>query len=355
MTEQLNEILRFLAVKERLDLKAVALECMLRLTGSRDGRAAVLCHREAVKALMELTTDTQPLISRDAHLALLNLSEQEEFVARVAELQAIPKFLQIVADPACKEADKLCMMFSNLTRHLSGAEAFTKAIATDGCVSLSQLVHIFDRKNFNKDANFDYLAAVFSNITQVKAARSYFLDRSSKTLVSRLLPYTRYEASLVRRGGIVGLLKNLTFEVDAHEWLLSEDVDLLPSLLLPLAGPEQFDEEEMQKLPEDLQYLPDDKKREEDPDIRKILLEALMKLCSTKSGRSYLKEKQVYLIVRELHAQERDREVADTCDKLVHMLISDEPPTEMDNLAEVVIPEDIARKFSMPLATSCVS
>ena len=303
MTEQLNEILRFLAVKERLDLKAVALECMLRLTGSRDGRAAVLCHREAVKALMELTTDTQPLISRDAHLALLNLSEQEEFVARVAELQAIPKFLQIVADPACKEADKLCMMFSNLTRHLSGAEAFTKAIATDGCVSLSQLVHIFDRKNFNKDANFDYLAAVFSNITQVKAARSYFLDRSSKTLVSRLLPYTRYEASLVRRGGIVGLLKNLTFEVgkaplgtcvmipqpcfvffnlclDAHEWLLSEDVDLLPSLLLPLAGPEQFDEEEMQKLPEDLQYLPDDKKREEDPDIRKILLEALMKVSA---------------------------------------------------------------------------
>lgn len=78
-------------------------------------------------------------------------------------------------------------------------------------------------------------------------------------------------------------------------------------------------------------------------------------LCSTKSGRSYLKEKQVYLIVRELHVQERDREVADTCDKLVHMLISDEPPTEMDNLAEVVIPEDIARKFSMPLATSCVS
>ena len=297
MTEQLNEILRFLAVKERLDLKAVALECVLRLTGSQEGRAAVLSHQEVVKALMELTTDTQPLISRDAHLALLNLSEHEDFVTRVVELQAIPKFLQFIADPACKEADKLCMMFSNLTRHPRGAEAFTKTITTDGCVSLSQLVHIFDRKNYNKEANFDYLAAVFSNITQVKAARRLFLDRS-KTLVSRLLPYTRYEGSLVRRGGIVGLLKNMTFEVgkvplgtcviipqtlffnlsDAHQWLLSEDVDLLPALLLPLAGPEQFDEEDVQKLPEDLQYLPDNKKREEDPDIRKILLEALMKV-----------------------------------------------------------------------------
>lgn len=55
-------------------------------------------------------------------------------------------------------------------------------------------------------------------------------------------------------------------------------MDLLPSLLLPLAGPEQFAEEEMEKLPEDLQYLADDKARELDPDIRKMLLEALLKV-----------------------------------------------------------------------------
>lgn len=52
----------------------------------------------------------------------------------------------------------------------------------------------------------------------------------------------------------------------------------MPSVLLPLAGPEQFEEDEMEKLPEDLQYLPDDKEREPDPDIRKMLLEALMKV-----------------------------------------------------------------------------
>ncbi len=66
--------------------------------------------------------------------------------------------------------------------------------------------------------------------------------------------------------------------VDCHTWLLSEEIDILPFLLLPLAGPEQFEEKEMEKLPEDLQYLPDEKQRELDPDIRKILLEALMKV-----------------------------------------------------------------------------
>lgn len=56
-------------------------------------------------------------------------------------------------------------------------------------------------------------------------------------------------------------------------------MDLLPTLLLPLAGPEEVGGDEvMEKLPEELQYLPDDKQREVEPDIRKMLLEALMQV-----------------------------------------------------------------------------
>lgn len=32
-----------------------------------------------------------------------------------------------------------------------------------------------------------------------------------------------------------------------HEWLLGPKVDILPFLLLPLAGPEEFSEEEMER------------------------------------------------------------------------------------------------------------
>lgn len=32
-----------------------------------------------------------------------------------------------------------------------------------------------------------------------------------------------------------------------HEWLLSEEVDVLPFLLLPLAGPEELPEEETER------------------------------------------------------------------------------------------------------------
>ena len=56
----------------------------------------------------------------------------------------------------------------------------------------------------------------------------------------------------------------------------SPDIDLLSRLLLPLAGPEEFDDDEMEKLPDDLQYLTPDKEREADPDIRIMLMETIM-------------------------------------------------------------------------------
>lgn len=65
---------------------------------------------------------------------------------------------------------------------------------------------------------------------------------------------------------------------ESHEWLLSDTVDILPHLLLPLAGPEEFPEDDMEKLPPDLQYLDDTKQREPDPDIRMLLLDALLQV-----------------------------------------------------------------------------
>jgi len=65
---------------------------------------------------------------------------------------------------------------------------------------------------------------------------------------------------------------------DSHEWLLNEQVDILPRLLLPLAGPEEFDEDDMEKLPVDLQYLEPDKKREPIANIRCMLVEAIHKV-----------------------------------------------------------------------------
>lgn len=93
----------------------------------------------------------------------------------------------------------------------------------------------------------------------------------------RLLPFTQFGESTLRRGGIVGALRNCCFDSTVsplscaralsavlharparcalvlaqtpclpwqdHEWLMGNEVDILPHLLLPLAGPEELDEE----------------------------------------------------------------------------------------------------------------
>ncbi|XP_068035517.1 LOW QUALITY PROTEIN: protein HGH1 homolog, partial [Anomalospiza imberbis] len=138
-----------------------------------------------------------------------------------------------------------------------------------------------------------------------------------------------------------------------HERLLSPEVDVLPFLLLPLAGPEELPEEEMEQLPVDLQYLPPEHRREEEPDIRKMLLETLMLLAATKRGRLHLRSRGSYLVLRELHAWEKDPEVLSTCQKLIpvsgrphQVLIGDEPEAGMENLLEVTIPEELEQRLS---------
>ena len=64
-----------------------------------------------------------------------------------------------------------------------------------------------------------------------------------------------------------------------------------------------------------------------------------LQLCSTKFGRGYLKSKQVYLIMRELHKWEKEAEVVQACEALVSILISDEPEPGMEDLHDVKLPD----------------
>lgn len=48
---------------------------------------------------------------------------------------------------------------------------------------------------------------------------------------------------------------------------------------------------------------------EEDPDLRKMLLEAITQLCATRKCREIVRGKNTYFILRELHKVEKDRQV----------------------------------------------
>lgn len=215
---------------------------------------------------------------------------------------------------------------------------------------IPRLVMCFTIVKYNSTGcKLDYLGPIFSNLSQHARGRALICNQQLG-LFQRLLPFTYFKESVVRRGGTVGLVKNVCFDTSLHEWLLSSKVDVLSFILLPLAGPEEFTEEENEKLPVECQYLPPDTERELDPDIRLMLLESLAQLCATRKGREYLRDHGAYLILRELHKWEcsvhGDKKTLVACENVVDILIRTEEEIGEDNLKAVEVPNDLVKKFS---------
>ncbi|XP_005996848.1 protein HGH1 homolog [Latimeria chalumnae] len=342
--EKAKDLLSFLNLGTRADLKGQATEYILGLTGSAEGCSYLNNRMDFLRALLTLTADPSVAVVKDCYHALINLSAGElSHDPLVKEIRIVRTLLPRLLDPQYGFADQICTILSNLTRSEKTCRDVFHTLQEEG-VNLAQIVEIFCTEGYNKKASLHYLGPLLSNLTQLPETRHFLLDKN-RCVIQRLLPYTQYEGSTIRRGGAVGTLRNCCFDYKYHEWLLSDAVDILPFLLLPLAGPEEFTEEEMEGMPVDLQYLPEDKKREKDPDIRKMLIEAVQLLTATSKGRRVVKEKRIYLIMREFHKWETEPDVLVSCEKLIQVLIGDEPETGMENLMEVKIPEEVEEKL----------
>ncbi|RXM27384.1 Protein HGH1-like [Acipenser ruthenus] len=312
--KETKDLLNFLKLDTRPDLKGQATEYILGLTGNKDSCRYLGSKPAFLKALLTLTRDPSVAIVKDCYHTLINLSaDTTAHEALIKEANALPPLLHNLLDPGYLFADQICTILTNLSRNKETCREVFRAIQDEG-VGLARIVEVFCTEGYNEKASLHYLGPLLSNLTQLPEARHFILDKD------RIV-------------------------TSCHEWLLSDAVDILPFLLLPLAGPEELSEEENEGLPVDLQYLPEDKRREKDPDIRNMLIETMLLLTSTKAGRQILKKKNVYPIMREFHKWEKEPDVIVSCEKLVQVLIGDEPETGMENLMEVNIPEDVEKKF----------
>lgn len=254
-----------------------------------------------------------------------------------------------ILDVNSKLTDMHLSILSNISRPEQLVDSIINSLLEIDNTIFDKFVAAFSKIDYNQQQqNLNYLAAVFSNLSQSSVFRN-LVASSQNRLLQRLLPFINHEISLIRRGGITGFLKNICFDSSLHEWLFSSEVDVLPYLLLPLAGPEEFDDETNEKLPLELQYLEPDKKREVDSDIRTILLESLAQLCATRNGRNYLREKGTYEILRELHkfevSDEGDLRSLRACENVVDILIRTEDEIGHDNLKNVEITDEMRAKI----------
>ncbi|TFK25130.1 cytoplasmic protein [Coprinopsis marcescibilis] len=273
--------------------------------------------------------------------------------------------------------------------HPTGQEMELNALPLliDAFVQGATMGDIDDLSKRKRKGELNFLASVFANITVSPAGRLVFLtpqpsditktDLSQVTEtqdgkialeypLAKIVPFTEHKDS-IRRKGVASSIKNCCFLVKAHKAILSPEservvvqpskvaapgIDAVPYLLLPLAGPEEFDLDDQEKLHPSLQFLPPDKKREADANIRITVVEALILLCHTRWGRDYLRSTGVYEIVREFHLQEKEEKVREEVERLVQMLKGEEPSIQAaDEEEEDIVDAELNKADTISVST----
>ncbi|XP_037566124.1 protein HGH1 homolog [Dermacentor silvarum] len=339
-----NELINFLAKSAPTEAKNQALAYIAGLPDSEDGRSLLLKNSDLVKAVALLVQDENTETASRACKCLTNFTSVPAISEHLVEHDYGGLLAHLVDRSLRSEshdsvARQCAATLSNLTRGRQGAEkAWTLLNSTNKCDDL--LAALCSSIN----ENHDHLSFVFSNLSQLDEVRRWLLDQAARR-IHKFFPFLTLETSTIRKHGAAAVLRNCCFETESNEWLLSPDVDILSRLLYPLMGPEELDDDEMEKLPLDLQYLGNDKQREGSPEIRQMLIEAITQLCATKKCREHIKNSGAYYVLRELHKTESCRPVVVACENLVDILISDEPEPGMENLKDVDIPEHLVKKF----------
>ncbi|KAH7319902.1 hypothetical protein B0I35DRAFT_478204 [Stachybotrys elegans] len=306
---------------------------------------------QPVKNLKILVRD-HPKISEHAVTILVNLSGDQEILEALA---TDDKFLDVLFALIVKQeepnANLLAMLLANLAKWeglksiLSRKQSAPSELGSDDLV-MNQLMDLFVKGQdgtYNKKADYDYLAYVFADLAKHADIRHFFLDTQKYDgviPVTKLKVFTEHKSD-IRRKGVASTIKNVAFEVPSHPSFFDESkIDILPYILLPITGSEEYDEEDTFGMLPDLQLLPPDKQRDSDTSIIQTHLETLLLLTSTREGRELMRQVKVYPIIRETHSRVDDEGVREACDRLVQVLMRDEEPETTERVQEIKDDED---------------
>merc|ERR1719318_704517 len=101
------------------------------------------------------------------------------------------------------------MILSNLT-HAKEHSALVEAQMEAAGLTINSLVDILCEPAYNSSgASLHYLATTLSNLSQLLSVRNKIISCKDGeiSLLSRLLPFTVFPRSSVRRGGVVGTIR----------------------------------------------------------------------------------------------------------------------------------------------------
>ncbi|KAJ2496033.1 Protein hgh1 [Coemansia sp. RSA 1972] len=346
MEQQLDELIGFLS-SPRPDVRQLAATYIVDFSEPRSEYFNQLLNNidKLVKPLLIICHEI-PVAASKAMNTLVNLSTDATVCRRFIDEDIISMIVRMITSSSCYVADPASMLLSNLTKNADICKLLTTLTVGEvpgicsSQMAMDQLTDVFVKgmdKKYNKNASYNFLSSVFADVTNYSFGRSYFLERTTydgKLPITKIMVFSEYP-EVIRRGGVDSTMKNVCFAKDKHKEILDpNETNMLPYILLPLCGPEEFEMEDMESMPEEIQLLGEDKKREYDPKLRSILLEAINLLCTTYYGRQVLRAKNVYYVIREMHKVEVDDTCIELSERAVQLIQGEESSNTKDEQPE---------------------
>jgi hypothetical protein len=213
-SNELDEFCEFLKPETRLDVKSLAIHHILSLTGDKHGCRLIIDHLQIVDLLLQIafSQKEQKSIVKDILLTFINLAGDD--LLSLMLLKKHPnlshRLLEYIFDENSKFTDPVCALLANISRGKENSQIIYQAMLDNEQYSIAKLVQLFCIEDDKRSNKLDHLASLICNLTQIDAVRTNIL-KENPLLFKKLLPYTTYERSITRRGGILGMIKNCCF------------------------------------------------------------------------------------------------------------------------------------------------
>lgn len=343
MPSELEELVGFLHDKQ-LNVRELALENLVQFSpGGPNSHQGIFKYDNcrAIEDLIALTNEKKGKTVNEALTILVNLCDDEDLRKLISQKEEFLKSLiEKLPNQTNLNADLMCILLANLAK----TDNITKIFQIDIKIADDQkdifkstkamdcLMDMFVKgaeRKINKYAVYDYLSYLFADLSRFKEGREYFVTEQAYDNViplTKLLVFTEKWDAKIRREGVASTIKNSLFDIEKHLIFLEEPINILSYILGPIAlpGNKGLSDDEILELPDELQFLDENRKVEPLKDIISVHLESLLLLCATRKGREFLRSKSVYPLVRELHKESKDEMITELCDRLVQMLMRDE-------------------------------
>jgi len=318
---QLEEFISFLNHPKQ-EVRTLATEYIAGLTSSDDGKR-ILKQMNIIPIVCQLLYNDQTT-TKNCLNTLINMSDDSELLILMIDSGLISKLMENLFNFR-DQMELNTMLLCNLTTLEKGCVNLLQIGTSLAGLNFYKLIDLFIFSESNNQDSLSWIALILMNVVQIFEARSFIMNEE-RNILPLLLPFIQHNNQR-RRKGVLGIVKNCCLQMEYHERLLSDKIDILQYLLHPIRGSEILSDEDMCGLHPSLYNSEMSlKKREMDKECCKLIIESLLALCSTRKSREILRAKKVYPILREYEKVEEDEGICDSILQIVEVLmLYDEP------------------------------